>query len=173
MLTEVENRQLIELLGRLTWPVPPDVFDAICENFSVTPIELAVVRDGKEGPEIFMIYRNDAYFKGWHITGSIIIPGRTVDFVLKDIITREVDISLAEPHFEFVRFRQAMKGNGPDQSRRSQEVSLIHVLRLPNGTGIPLDAERRFFPLDQLPEDIIAHHVNILADVRGYLSKPH
>lgn len=172
MLNEEETDQLVTLLGKLTWPVDSRVFDALCENFSVTPVELVVLRESREGPEVFMIYRKDRFFTGWHSTGSIILPGRTVDFVLRDIITREVGISLAAPHFEFVRFRQFMKGNGPNQSARGQEVSLIHVLRLPKEVEVSLNAERKFFPLSKLPEDLLQHHKMVLADVKKYLSRP-
>ena len=172
MLTEKENQQLVALLGKLAWPADRSVFNALCENFSVTPIELVVIREGVHGPEVFLSYRNDEYFTGWHITCSIILPGWTADRVIKDILSREVGISLAEPRAEFVRFRQFMKGGGYGQSRRGQEVSLIHVLRLPEGTEVSLDAGRKFFPLSELPEDILFHHKVVLADVKEYLSSP-
>lgn len=171
MLTDGENRQLVELLGKLSWPVDPGVFDALCENLSVTPVELAVVRKGPRGPEVFMVYRKDKFFTGWHITGSIVRPGRTVDDVLRDIVSREVGVSLAEPLFEFIRFRQFMKGEGPNQSRRGQEVSLIHSLFLPEGTEVHLDAGRKFFPLHDVPGDTLEHHKVVLADIREYLAR--
>jgi hypothetical protein len=171
MLTGGENHQLAELLKKLSWPVDSKVFDALCENFSVTPVELAVMRKSLCGPEVFMVYRNDKFFRGWHITGSIVVPGRTTDDVLRDIVSREVGISFAEPHFSFVRFRQFMKGSGPNQSRRGQEVSLIHILFLPDDTDVSLDGERGFFPLNNLPRDTLQHHKVVLADVREYLAR--
>ena len=169
-MTNEENQQLAALLGKLTWPVAPEVFDALCENFIATPVELAIVRESSNWPEVFMIYRDDTYFHGWHITGSLILPGRTVGTVVHDIISRELGISLSEPDLTFIRFREFMKGAGPGQSSRGQELSLIHVLRLPEDADVPLDEHRKFFPLSDLPSTTLPHHVVVLEDVREYLA---
>ena len=97
MLTAQENFQLVKLLDKLEWPVTPEVFDALCVNFVTSPIELAVIRRGEKEQEVLMIYREDKFFNGWHIPGSVILPGRTIELVLSALVRREVGIEIHDP----------------------------------------------------------------------------
>lgn len=169
MLTNKENLELIYLLNKIEWPVTPDLFDAICNNLSVNPIDLAVLREGDEGPEIFLIYREDNFFKGWHFPGSVILPGRTVSFALKDIVEREIGTSTEGLTFEFVGFHQFMKGGSFGECPRGQEVDLFHVLFLDRETKIETDESRKFFPISKFPDDILSHHKVLFSSIKKYL----
>src|SRR3989344_322546 len=151
MITNEENLELVRLLKKVEWPVPLDLFDAICNNLSVNPIDLAVIRKGDEGYEVFMNYREDIFFKGWHFPGSIILPGRTIMSVLEDVIEREVGTSAEGLKFEFVGFHQFMKGSGFGECPRGQEVDLFHVVFLDQEIKIETDDTRRFFPINKFP----------------------
>lgn len=169
MLTNKENLELIYLLNKIEWPVTPDLFDAICNNLSVNPIDLAVLREGDEGSEVFLIYREDNFFKGWHFPGSVILPGHTIKSVLKDIVGREMGISAEGFAFDLVGVHQFMKGNNIGECPRGQEVDLFHVLFLDRGTKIEIDENRKFFPISKFPDDILSHHKVLFSSIKKYL----
>lgn len=171
MLTKRENLELIRLLHKMEWPVAPDLFDAICNNLPVNPIDLAVVREGDEGPEVFLIYRDDTFFKGWHFPGSVILPGRTIDSVLKDIMEREVGVRVKGLTFDLVGFHQFMKGKGVGRCSRGQELDVFYAVSLGRNCKVKIDENRKFFPLHKLPKDILSHHKILAVSIKTYMER--
>ena len=169
MLINEENFELIRLLNKIEWPVTPDVFDAVCNNLSINPVDLALLRKGEKEHEVFLIYREDKFFKGWHFPGSVILPGRTVNSVLKDVVEREIGISAQGLMFELVGFHQFMKGKNTGECPRGQEISLFHALFLDSKTKIETDKNRKFFPINKLPHNILPHHKILALDLKEYL----
>ncbi len=175
----VEEWGVLErLMRRVTWPVQPGVFDAWCEKFITAPIELAVVRPGEKGWEVFMFLRpdSDPYFAGGlHMAGSVVLPGRNSSTVLPALVKREVGIELAalanKPEFigHPVEF---MKGTGPGQCARGQEASYLFVLRLTaeEAAKVPMKEDRAFYLIDNPPANTLPHHVVMIDMVRKHLA---
>ena len=142
--------------------VPPEVFDAICEYLITTPIELAVLKLGGNDSEILMVYREDKYFTGWHMPGSVVLPGRTAEGIFPVLLRRELGLEFARLRNKpkFVISMDVMKGSGPDQCNRGQEVNRLYTLWLEEAEAelIQPDDHRRFFPLNRIPDDVLPHH---------------
>ncbi|MDO8604210.1 MAG: hypothetical protein Q7K40_02300 [bacterium] len=170
MLTNQENFELIRLLNKIEWPVRSDLFDAFCGNMLTSPVDLALLKKSAAGFEIFLIYRKDKFFDGWHVPGSVMLPGRTVLTVLKDVMEREINIHEKNFDFKFIGFHQFMKGHEFGQCSRGQETELLYVLFLEESTKIRTDNERKFFSIEKLPDDILSHHQILISSIKNYLN---
>src|SRR3989338_1650174 len=95
-LTKGEIQQLVRLLGKLTWPVPYSVFLAICKSIPIIAIDLAIMPDPKH---ILLTYREDDFYKGWHIPGSILRYGDSIEKAQKRVAEEELGISLTNIRF--------------------------------------------------------------------------
>lgn len=169
MLAKQENLELVRLLNKIEWPVCPDLFDAICNNLPVNPVDLAVIRKGEEGPEVFLIYRDDHFFKGWHFPGSVILPGRAIKSVLKDVIEREVGVRTRGLSFDLVGIHQFMKGKSAGKCARGQELDVFYAIFLTKDVNVGTGEHRKFFPLNKLPKNILSHHKVLAASIKEYV----
>lgn len=155
--------------------VPPEVFDAMCEHLVTAPIELAVLRQGVSGSEVLMLDRHDRYFAGWHMPGSVILPGRNTPIVFRSLLKRELglDFDQLEKQPELVDCLDIMKGPGLGQCSRGQEANRLYVLRLnySESTMVECHSKRQFFPLTQLPPTTLPHHQTMIQRVLSYLQK--
>ncbi|OGZ15172.1 MAG: hypothetical protein A3J08_02850 [Candidatus Lloydbacteria bacterium RIFCSPLOWO2_02_FULL_51_11] len=151
--TEQEIAHIVDalkILGEKGFPVPPQVFDAWCGACITVPIELAVLRKASDGtPEVLMIHRDDKFFLGWHIPGSILLPGETEEIVFRRLARKEVIGRISPP--QFIDRMHTMKGN---ENSRGQEVSLLFACFFENQQS-PVG---QFFPLHNPPEDTIGEH---------------
>ncbi len=168
-LTIVEETELIRLMSKVQFPVSPDVFDVWCENFISNPVELAVVRNCGRTSQIFLIYRADKYYRGWHMPGSVLLPGRKVKQVLESLVKREVGLELAELKNPpvFLDYMEFAKGNGKGENPRGQKLSLLFVLKLESSEYVTADGG--FFSLNELPEDLLTSHKVLVERVRRHL----
>lgn len=159
-MTDKEARQLTELLYKMKFPVPEEVFCALCENLIMCSTELAVLRRGERGLEILLTYRNDRYFKGWHITGTILLPGDTFESGANRVIKTEVKQKVTTP--EFIDHFMAHKGTGDHEYMRGQVFAHLFKCFLKE----EYKGKGTFFPLDQIPEDTLPAHMYLISLVR-------
>lgn len=154
-LTEKESKTLVSLMKKVEFPVSPEIFNAWCWSFITNPIELAVlrVRDGYQ--EVFMIYRDDAFYKGWHLPGSIYLPGDTAQQVIQRLVKREVMQEITPA--EFIGYAEISKA----ENSRGQELSLLFVSWC-KGSDV---SHGKFFPLENPPTDTLEHHKKLLQRV--------
>lgn len=153
-LTELESQQLAQLMGKIEWPVALPVFEAWCNNFITNPIELGVLKD--DG--ILMLYRKDRFFDGWHIPGSVLIPGSRVSQVLDRLVRNEVGAKVSEP--EFVSWIEIPKEINP----RGQELSLLFTCFILEDYF----KEGQFFPLSSPPKNILPHHLILVKTIKDW-----
>jgi len=143
----------LNLLREKGFPVIPEIFDAWCGACITIPIELSVLRRNTDGEhEVLMIHREDKFFNGWHIPGTVMLPGDTEEKALMRLIEREVRAETSKPCF--IDRNHVEKKENP----RGQEVSLLFVCFLKGlytGRG-------KFFSLLSPPEDTLVHHKHIL-----------
>ncbi|KKW19658.1 MAG: hypothetical protein UY63_C0008G0018 [Parcubacteria group bacterium GW2011_GWA2_51_10] len=165
-LTSREAEQLIELLGKLRWPVPENVFYAICENLVSCTVELAVLRS-PDDPEILLIERHDKYFDGWHLPGGIQRPGERASETLARIMKEELDITAVGGTPEFIPEQlEFLKGTGSLEVSRGQERTWLFILWVAH-EEIP---GKQFFSLNTLPSNFLRHHKKIIDVVRIHIS---
>ncbi|MBI4065712.1 NUDIX hydrolase, partial [Candidatus Kaiserbacteria bacterium] len=147
-------------------PCSPAIFDAWCGAFITNPLELAVLRRGSSGVEIFLIHREDKFFKGWHMPGTVILPGNKVAEAFERLVKKEVGTPTTKA--EFIMWKEFMKGDRDDlaENPRGQELSLLFAVfvdgNVPHGT---------FFPLDAIPDTTLGHHKQMIGDVQDWLAK--
>lgn len=165
VLTSNEAAELVRLLNKMTWPVPRNVFNALCENLIMSAIELAVIRRKKLGFELLMFYREDEYFKGWHMPGTIMQPGETELSALKRLIASEIKQKVSKP--EAVGRMNFLKGSGPGQYKRGQVYATFFTASFHgNYTG-----DGTFFPLNKIPKDTLSGHKMMIKKIRDVLKK--
>ncbi|MFA6432640.1 MAG: NUDIX domain-containing protein [Candidatus Paceibacterota bacterium] len=159
MLASQEQNELIKLMGKVTFPLPPEVFSAWCLAFPTIAAELAVMRNNDGVREIFLTYREDEFFKGWHIPGSIHLPNEKFEDTLDRVITSEMGMSSSTP-YEFYRWFQYQPGNGIGESPRGDVITLMFVCEKPG--NVEESDIAKFFPLTEMPEDLLLIHIPII-----------
>ena len=161
-LNHEEKEELVRLMRKAEFPLPRDVFNAWCENFTVPCIEVVFLRDGVNGRELFLTYRDDGYFKGWHIPGAVIQAGENVEEVLRRIARDELQGVEFTPRF-FSWF-ECLKVTGVGESARGHVITLIFSAEAPD--TLRESELAKFFPLSKTPGDLITEHVPIIEELR-------
>jgi ADP-ribose pyrophosphatase YjhB (NUDIX family) len=159
-LNQEEENKLIYLLKKVSFPMSKNLFYAWSENLTTVAIEVALLR--KNG-EIFLTYRDDKYFKGWHIPGSIMIPGDTVNDVLSRVMKNEINMPFSTPTF-FNWFERTKGVN----TQRGQNLALVFIV-VAEG-NIEENGVRKFFPTNNPPKDLILSPIPILEKLNEHSS---
>ena len=162
MLTAKEQGQLVRLMRKAEFPLPREVFNAWCENFTVPCIELAIVRKTMNDRELFLTYREDEFYKGWHIPGAVIQPGEKVEDVFERISRDELQGAKCAPRF--FAWLEYLKGTGEGQSARGHTIALIFSADAPE--MLRESNHAKFLPLSKIPGDLISEHMPIVKVLR-------
>lgn len=166
-LNQDEKNVLAELLEKAeNKDIRGPVWHALVKKFPTVPIELMVFNDKKE---VFLVYRDDAEFTGWHHPGSCwndweTLPERRQKLVDGEII-KDAGIKITEPIS--IGWMGVYRGDGPDENGSRNACSLIHMAHL--ASEFTPKQGYGFFPLDNLPEDTLGCHKYILRRVKQYL----
>lgn len=166
-LTDKETKKLVELLEKLQWPVPKEVFHVLTRKTITVPLELCVLDDQNR---LLTFYRKDEEYDVHHTPGTVLRDNESVSEALKRLIASElVDYNITGP--ENIGWVYVSRGNDYGQDPNRHEVSLVFMARLAGkesgGSGI-------FSPLDALPENILFAHHLMAKKLQQYLidSKP-
>jgi ADP-ribose pyrophosphatase YjhB (NUDIX family) len=122
-----------------------------------------VVRYRNDRPEILLLHREDRYFSGWHMCGSIVFPGRNAETTTAAILKREIGI-------ESTRNESVFLETSDVHCERGQEVYRLFLIKLEDDEEVPENENKRFFSFDALPEGILDHHQVMVEYVRNYLA---
>lgn len=171
MLTEEESAQLAALLAKMTWPVSLEVFYTLCAKTITVGVDLALIRTSGPMPEVLLTQRppDDPFFPGlWHLPGGLVIPGQTgLSTIAKRALKADADIQLSvEP--ECVMVRDILMGPpGLHTSPRGQEIYRLYHYAMQEGDPTVAENEtRRFYPLNQMPDQFILHQTPSIAKLR-------
>jgi len=145
-ITQKEIKELVELLGKLSNPekgLPGEVFNALTRIVPFSACELVVVNTKKE---ILLTYREDRWWKGWHIPGGLLRMNEDFKTRLGKVAKNELGAKLKSFKFLFpINYKKTPRGH---------DVSLVFLCiltgKLQHGT---------FFK--NLPKNTIKEH-NIL-----------
>ena len=140
-LTKSEEKKLVRLLSRVKLPAPYPVFIVLCKSVPMVAVDIALMKDKNH---LFLTYRNDEFYRGWHMPGSILIyhekPIKTFYRAAKK------ELGLGPKNLTGVKFQnyfsqKDIRGNG---------ITLLFTahsaVKLKNG---------KYFCLDNLPEDFL------------------
>lgn len=159
-LSEIEQKELLTLMDKLEFPLPSAVFEAWCRVFGNVCAEIAVMRTSNGVHEMLLTYRDDEYFKGWHIPGSIMLPGETIEDT-RDRVMR-VELSIEPVVSTFIHWFQRMYGTGIGESTRGYELAFLFSIDSSRVKDFPMNEKAKFFALDHMPSDLIPNHVRIV-----------
>ncbi len=152
------------------WHFPQHVFRALAWLMPTVPLELMIF---DEYERIFLLYRKDDEYDGWHVPGSMILRRQSQEAKLAELLHREIKptgLAVWDPKFFFVSEHMP----GPDdQSERSlgedprgQQESLVYLTRAVEGSH---PREGAFFPLNELPQNTLGHQRRMIATARKLL----
>lgn len=168
-LSEFEAVLLGKLLAKAKFPLPRAAFDGWVENLPHVAFELAIVRQSKDGWEIFMAQRapDDKFWPNmWNEPGTILRQNETLENAYKRLLASEMfsgGKGFGKP--QFIGICELPKGNGRKQLRRGHEIGLLHMVEF-NGDELK---GGKFFPISKLPRNTASHHHTLVAMVRKFL----
>ena len=67
---KIRRKKLVRLLSRVKLPAPYPVFIVLCKSVPMVAVDIALMKDKDH---LFLTYRNDEFYRGWHMPGSILI----------------------------------------------------------------------------------------------------
>lgn len=150
-------------MRKVEFPLPQDVFNAWCVNFTVACVEIALTRDGANEREIFLTYRRDEFYDGWHIPGAVIQEGEEVEDVLKRVARDELEGARFAP--KFFSWFEYLKGTEVGESARGNAISLVFSAEAPD--TLRESELAKFFPLSDVPGNLISEHVPVVEAIRS------
>lgn len=137
-LNEKETKILIRLLKKVKLPAPYPVFRALCKSVPMVAVNVAVMPDNRR---LLLTYREDEFYKGWHIPGSILRYRESLADVFERIGRQELKMKIRRPRFinYFI-----------ERSARGHELVLLFAVRT---AGAPKVG--RYFSLKRPPKDLL------------------
>lgn len=151
-------------------PLPKVAFYPLVRLMPTCPVELAVL-DMCE--RIFLVYRDDGEFRGWHMPGSVILRGESQERKLQDLIAKEIEpvgLTVNAPPV-FVGVAETLEGPD-DQSEetegrnpRGYAEALLFACRVRMAPPI----YGRFFHLDDIPQATLGHHRRMMKMIGQWL----
>lgn len=132
-----------------------EIFHEMVKKTISVPIELMIVN---QADEVFLVYRKDNEFDGYHHPGTVINDWETYETALKRLLAGEIvkdaGLEIAKPVMFAVT--EGPRGDVPGGNPTRHAISLFHVARFhgkfseKSGMG--------FFPLNALPENTLEFH---------------
>lgn len=162
IFTVEEQKEFIRLMGKLTFPTSLPVFESWCRVFGTVCAEAVIVRGEGLHTEIFLVYREDDFFKGWHIPGCTHLPTEHIQETFNRVLSTEVKIT--PKSVSFFGWFERPYGDGPGESPRGHEFSFTFTVHAEN--AVDENVHACFFPLSQLPERIIANQFPIIDELK-------
>ncbi len=165
-LEKDELKILTDLLSRIdNKQITGEVWHALVKKFPTVSLELIIL--DKED-RVFLVYRNDQEFCGWHYPGSVWNDWETVDERLERLIDREIikdaGVKITKPYP--IGWQAKYKDHGTTRST----CGLFFVARLEG------EFENRegygFFAFSDLPKDTLPFHKVSLQKVLPHLFSP-
>lgn len=144
---------LVNLLGKMEWPVPHEVFRALCKYTTTNPIEL-VIWNGKN--EIFLVYRKDEDYDGYHMPGTVLRDNESVPQAIERLLKNEVPFYVYPA--KCIGWRETPRGTGEGEDPTRHQIALLYstnTLMYKPKIGIP---NAGFFHPQSLPTNTLSHH---------------
>lgn len=167
LLTQEEWVQWTNLTKRIKFingKIPLEAFYAFCESFISPVVDVIPYRVVNNEIEILLIYRKDKYYDGFHIPGSIIVPGKTSDETLDIVIGKELGNKADIGGKHFIKILNTMKGSGVGFDERGQDLKLLYACEV---RGEVLEGD--WFSKNNLPTNIIPEHQQVIPEIIDWI----
>lgn len=161
-LSTEECGLLARLLTRMEWPLSLEVFFALMPKINSTPIEFGVF-DSKGRVLMTQRKKDDPEFPpgSWHIPGCVVLPDEPVADALQRLIRKEVVGKVGTPIS--LGWHQTHRKLAPTRPA----IALLHAAR----SVEPYEEPGTFFSPDELPENTLLHHRELIAEILKRLPK--
>lgn len=140
-LIKSEEKELIRLLGKVKLPAPYPVFIALCKSVPVVAVDIALMKNKNQ---LLLTYRDDEFYKGWHVPGSILLYGE--DPITAFYRAAKKELGLAPKDLLKIKFQTYI-------SYADVRESGIVLLFTATSRAEPKDG--KYFNLNNLPEDFL------------------
>jgi ADP-ribose pyrophosphatase YjhB (NUDIX family) len=164
-LTEAEWGLWAALTRRIEFVsgrIPQEAFFAFCGSFISAPIEVAIL-NANDSRQLLLTHRRDPYFNGWHLPGKVLVPGKTAEETLSELIDDEIGVSAQVDIIESLGTIDIMKGDEQNESPRGQERKTLYI-----GFAHGELTRGRWFDLYGLPQSILPQHTSAIALIRKW-----
>ena len=159
-----EQLLLAELIGRATWPLPEEVFYAVCERTVMECIEAVIFRWLDSGIEVLLARRpptDPHHARLWGLPGAVVtpddIPQEGSHSHPVSVFRRIEEDDLHGLSFAYLR----PAGTLWHRTKRGPETAQIYVCELKDEKRLT-KKEGTFFSVDKLPADIVPHHPRVI-----------
>ena len=159
-ITEEEKKELARLLSKIkNREIVGDIWHQLVKKFITVPVELCVL-DSKN--RVFLVYRKDREFDGYHLPGTIVNDWETVHDARVRLMQGEIqkDAGFVISYPESIGWIEVRRGEGEYESRTRNTVALLHIARI-QGEFIEKEGYG-FYALDAIPENTLQDHKFIL-----------
>ncbi len=170
-LSEEEKVELSTLLERAkNTDIKGEIWYQMVKKFITVPVELCVLdKDNK----VFLVYRKDREFDGYHLPGTIVNDWETVHDARVRLMEGEIkkDAGFTISYPESIGWLQVRRGEGENDSPTRNTVALLHIARL-EGDFTPQEGYG-FYMFDNIPKSTLKDHKFILRYFKRYLENGH
>lgn len=151
-LSEAEERQLIDLLGKVQQPYSMRFFEKLTDVVPVVAFEAVILREYEGRRQIRLVFREegpgDKWPDCWTVPGTILrITDETLDATLRRLAKKELGLD----QFETWRCVGQRLLHGKAGHSRAQALQMVHIVTI---ADMP-HAKGRWFDLDQLPDNFL------------------
>lgn len=142
----------IRLIQNPEQGIGTELFEALITIVPQACVE-ALVLDNLDNPQrIYLSWREDQHYRGWHCPGTFIRFGETFEIALRRVLRREINVGTNR--FQSTNIQYSCMDS------RGHTIGTVWLVK-PEGepTG------GRWFPIDDLPYPILPHHLDLLQRV--------
>jgi len=132
-------------------------FDAIMKVSPQVAIETIIVDDVDNPTQIFLTWREDEHYKGWHCAGSFMRFGKSFEQTVVDILRREHEAEVEDVKETGVTYNRV--------DSRGQTIGIVFLVK----SNIPMDqntSTKKWF--SSIPSNTLPHHVDFLKRALGW-----
>jgi hypothetical protein len=136
-------------LARRDGPLGKDLYNELGFYLTSIGIEAVTLRVSNQGQlEVYLTRRpvDDAYSLQWHCPGSILRRREYIENVMERLAQREFKAPIYSFNYVDEFFHQEQRG---------WFLMKVYVVEV---DGVTEGADRKWFPVDDLPPHIVAHH---------------
>lgn len=166
-LTDQEKKELVVLLEKIeNTEIRGEIWHQLVKKFITVPVELCILDDNDR---VFLVYRKDQEFDGYHMPGSVVNDWETVEEARARLIQDEVvtgaGIEITEP--EPIGWVESVREAGPAEASTRHGVLLLHIARF-RGDFIAREG-MGFYAFDAIPSNTLGCHKYLIPFFERYL----
>jgi len=131
-----------------------ELFEALLKIVPQACVEAVVVDNLDDPVKIYLTWREDQHYQGWHCPGTYIRLGESFEEAIRRVLRREIDAGL-----------RGFRATNIQYSRVDSRGHTVGTVWLVQADDKPSGGE--WFSIKEPPDPTLPHHVEILERVFG------